>query len=178
MPALASHFLAMSDRLVPLAASAFISMRSSVVSFAETASRVFLICVVLLGRFDQRNDVLRGEQVLVILEGDKMVGVQTWIGAEQVARLNLAVGQRRHRQRAARIEADEVLEVEAVHVAQADHALRPRLPFRRAAEHQFAGVPASDPRSSSACTCRRWPVSPRRHPCPPRETGSASDAGW
>jgi hypothetical protein len=42
IPALASHFLAMSDRFVPLAASAFIEMRSSVVSLAETASSVFL----------------------------------------------------------------------------------------------------------------------------------------
>src|SRR6476661_7186149 len=43
MPALASHFLAMSDRLVPLAASAFIEIRSSVVSFAETASSVLVM---------------------------------------------------------------------------------------------------------------------------------------
>src|SRR6476469_4386275 len=43
MPALASHFLAMSDRLVPLAASAFIEIRSSVVSFAETAFSVLVM---------------------------------------------------------------------------------------------------------------------------------------
>src|SRR6478609_2458734 len=43
MPALASHFLAMSDRLVPLAASAFIVIRSSVVSFAETAFSVLVM---------------------------------------------------------------------------------------------------------------------------------------
>src|SRR5439155_10016146 len=43
MPALASHFLAMSDRLVPLAASAFIEIRSSVVSFADTASSVLVM---------------------------------------------------------------------------------------------------------------------------------------
>ena len=43
MPALASHFLAMSARLAPVAASAFMEIRSSVVSLAETASRVSLI---------------------------------------------------------------------------------------------------------------------------------------
>jgi len=42
MPALASHFLAMSDRLVPLAASPFMEIRSSVVSFADTASSVLV----------------------------------------------------------------------------------------------------------------------------------------
>ena len=35
---------------------------------------------------------------------------------------------------------ETIFEVEAVHVAQADHALGARLPFRRASEHQFAGT--------------------------------------
>ena len=59
----------------PLAASAFIEIRSSVVSFAETASSVLVTVSFCLPDLISGTTFSAANKVLVILKGDKVVGV-------------------------------------------------------------------------------------------------------
>ena len=74
------------------------SVRIGVVSLAETASSVVVTFVDLV-LADERQDVLRGEEVLRVLQHDELVDRDRRVGGEEVGGLHLAVLQRLDGQR-------------------------------------------------------------------------------
>src|SRR5436190_719552 len=75
---------------------------------------------------DQRDHVLRGLEVPVVDQLDQLVAGDRWAGGEQKGDVDVAVFQSLARDRAARVDAHELLELQAVDLSQPGDAVRPR----------------------------------------------------
>lgn len=91
----------------------------------------------LVGPYD-RDDVVGGLELLVVVEHDQALGRHHAVGAEDQPDADLPLLDRVEGQRAAGIERPEALEPRAVGLLQPWLAERPLRAFRRAAEHELA----------------------------------------
>src|SRR4029077_7919013 len=85
-----------------------------------------------------RRDVVGQLQLLVVIEQHEVVDRDGRVRREQQADVDLAALERRDRERSARVEGLEILEVDAVRALQSGRAERPGRALRRSAEDQLA----------------------------------------